>query len=53
MGMVQTSLTNFERQNIYDSDRRYRYESISYEDGHCQVVGFGPSGISFAKQAKD
>lgn len=47
-GYVQTSLTNFERQDIYDSDRRYQYESVSFEDSYCQVVGFGPSGISFA-----
>lgn len=48
-GYVQTSLTNFERQDIYHSDRRYQYESISFEESHCQVVGFGPSGISFAR----
>jgi coproporphyrinogen III oxidase-like Fe-S oxidoreductase len=48
-GYVQTSLTNFERQDIYHSDRRYQYESISFEDSRCQVVGFGPSGISFAQ----
>lgn len=50
-GFVQASLTNFERQDIYDSDRRYRYESFSFEDSHCQVVGFGPSGISFAQNS--
>lgn len=50
-GYVQTSLTNFERRDVYDSSRRYRYESISFEDSHCQVVGFGPSGISFAQSS--
>lgn len=50
-GYVQTSLTNFERQDIYHSSRRYRYESISFEDSQCQVVGFGPSGISFAQNS--
>lgn len=46
-GFRQTSLTNFERAELAFDPRRYRYEPISYESNHCQVVGFGPSGISF------
>lgn len=46
-GFRQTSLTNFEREELACDPRRYRYEPISYESNHCQVVGFGPSGISF------
>ena len=47
-GFHQTSLTNFERVEFADDPRRYRYEPISYESDHCQVLGFGPSGISYS-----
>ncbi|MCO6044245.1 hypothetical protein NG895_10035 [Aeoliella sp. ICT_H6.2] len=47
-GYRQTSLTNFERSELADDPRRYRYEPISYESGHCQVLGFGPAGISYS-----
>ncbi|WP_146679450.1 Fe-S oxidoreductase [Pirellula sp. SH-Sr6A] len=47
-GFHQTSLTNFEYKQFENDARRYRYEPISYESSHCQVMGFGPSGISFA-----
>jgi oxygen-independent coproporphyrinogen-3 oxidase len=47
-GYRQTSLTNFERVELADDPRRYRYEPISYESGHCQVLGFGPAGISYS-----
>ena len=47
-GFRQTSLTNFERVELAADTRRYRYEPISYESNHCQVLGFGPSGISYS-----
>jgi oxygen-independent coproporphyrinogen-3 oxidase len=47
-GFRQTSLTNFERAELASDTRRYRYEPISYESNHCQVLGFGPSGISYS-----
>jgi coproporphyrinogen III oxidase-like Fe-S oxidoreductase len=47
-GFRQTSLTNFERAEFESDTRRYRYEPISYESNHCQVLGFGPSGISYS-----
>lgn len=47
-GFLQTSLTNFERHEFADDPRRYCYEPISYESSRCQVLGFGPSGISFS-----
>lgn len=46
-GFQQTSLTNFERSGLADA-RRYRYEPISYESSRCQVLGFGPAGISYS-----
>jgi len=47
-GFRQTSLTNFERAELESDMRRYRYEPISYETDHCQVLGFGPCGISYS-----
>lgn len=47
-GFRQTSLTNFERAEFASDARRYRYEPISYESNHCQVLGFGPAGISYS-----
>ena len=47
-GFRQTSLTNFERAELATDPRRYRYEQISYESDHCQVLGFGPAGISYS-----
>jgi coproporphyrinogen III oxidase-like Fe-S oxidoreductase len=46
----QTSLTNIERAELADDPRRYRYEPISYES-RCQVLGFGPAGISYTAAA--
>jgi len=50
-GFRQTSLTNFERSDFAGDPRQYRYESISYESLRCQVLGFGPAGISFSQAA--
>ena len=47
-GYRQTSLTNFERVELAEDPRRYRYEPISYESSRCQVLGFGPAGISYS-----
>jgi coproporphyrinogen III oxidase-like Fe-S oxidoreductase len=47
-GFRQTSLTNFERNEFANDSRRYRYEPISYASSHCQVLGFGPAGISYS-----
>ena len=47
-GYRQTSLTNFELSELADDPRRYCYEPISYESSHCQVLGFGPAGISYS-----
>ena len=44
----QTSLTNFERSELANDPRRYCYEPISYESVRCQVLGFGPAGLSYS-----
>lgn len=51
-GYRQTSLTNFERVELADDPRRYRYEPISYESSRCQVLGFGPAGISYSADSE-
>ncbi len=50
-GFRQTSLTNFERAELATDTRGYRYEPISYESNNCQVLGFGPSGISYSSSS--
>ena len=47
-GFRQTTLTNFECNELANDPRRYRYESISFESGQCQVLGFGPAGLSYS-----
>ena len=47
-GYVQTTLTNFERGDVNDSDLSYRYENASFEPDRYDMLGFGPSGISFS-----
>ena len=46
-GYRQTTLTNFERREFEHDPRQYRYESVSFEADHCQVLGYGPGGISY------
>lgn len=48
-GYQQTSLTNFEKRELKSDPRRYRYEAISYESLTCDVLGFGPAGISYSQ----
>ena len=45
---TQTSLTNFERDSFAGQENRYQYEELSFLSDHCEMLGFGPSGISFA-----
>lgn len=47
-GYVQTTLTNFERRSVHNTFRRFNYENLSFRPNRYNMVGFGPSGISFA-----
>lgn len=47
-GYVQTTLTNFERREVNETDRRFSYERYSFQPNRYDMMGFGPSGISFA-----
>lgn len=49
-GYWQTTLTNFERCNLRDDSRRYQYELMSFEPERFDMLGFGPSGISYTER---
>lgn len=46
-GMVQTTLTNFERSRFQGDERRFLYEELSFQPDRHDVAGFGPGAISF------
>ena len=48
LGFYQTTLTNFERQEFRGRDRRFMYEELSFRPDRYDMMGFGPTGISFA-----
>jgi len=47
-GFYQTTLTNFERSTFRGDARRYIYELHSFETERYNMLGFGPSGISYS-----
>lgn len=47
-GYVQTTLTNFERADVESSSRQFIYENLSFQPDQFDMLGFGPSGISFS-----
>ncbi len=47
-GYHQTTLTNFERSSFQGDLRSYIYELRSFDSNHYDMIGFGPSGISFS-----
>jgi oxygen-independent coproporphyrinogen-3 oxidase len=48
LGFSQTTLTNFERREFQGHDRRFVYEELSFRPDRYDMLGFGPTGISFA-----
>lgn len=46
-GYVQTTLTNFERESVHQTANRFSYENYSFRPNRFDMMGFGPSGISF------
>jgi oxygen-independent coproporphyrinogen-3 oxidase len=48
LGFDQTTLTSFERRDFRGDDRRFVYEELSFRPDRYDMIGFGPSGISFA-----
>ncbi len=45
-GYVQTTLTNFERQDSHDGPQRFRYELASFSPERTDGLGIGPLGLS-------
>ncbi len=50
-GFYQSTLTNFERSALENDSRRYIYEILSFEPGSHDMLGFGPSAISYSLRA--
>ena len=46
-GFYQSTLTNFERDEFQGSPRRFLYEECSFQPDRFEMIGFGPSAISF------
>lgn len=47
---TQTTLTNFERSKFRGDTRRFVYEESSFQPERFDMLGFGPSGISFTAE---
>jgi oxygen-independent coproporphyrinogen-3 oxidase len=47
-GFYQATLTNFERVEIRGSARRFVYEELGFQPDRFDMLGLGPSGISYA-----
>jgi coproporphyrinogen III oxidase-like Fe-S oxidoreductase len=47
-GYNQTTLTNFERSSFQGDLRSYIYEMRSFDPDRYNMIGFGPSGISYS-----
>ncbi len=50
-GFYQSTLTNFEHSALENDSRRYIYETCSFEPGSHDMLGFGPSAISYSLRA--
>ncbi len=51
-GYRQTTLTNFERSDLRDDSRQYVYELKSFQPDRFDMLGFGPSGISYTENTR-
>lgn len=51
-GFYQATLTNFERNALANDARRFIYEINSFEPGMYDMLGFGPSAISYSARAE-
>jgi oxygen-independent coproporphyrinogen-3 oxidase len=47
-GYYQATLTNFERDRFNGDARRFVYEESSFQPNRFEMIGFGPSAISFS-----
>jgi oxygen-independent coproporphyrinogen-3 oxidase len=47
-GFYQATLTNFERVEFRGRERRFVYEELGFQPDRFDMLGLGPSGISYA-----
>lgn len=52
-GYVQTTLTNFEREDITSSAKRFRYETASFSVDRTDGLGFGPLSLTTLVNANE
>jgi coproporphyrinogen III oxidase-like Fe-S oxidoreductase len=45
-GYQQTTLTNFERQQVIDTPHQFRYEALAFSPERYDILGFGPMAMS-------
>lgn len=50
-GFTQTSLTNFEQGRYRNRSERYQYEECGFRPDEYEMVGFGPSALSYTATA--
>jgi oxygen-independent coproporphyrinogen-3 oxidase len=48
LGFYQSTLTNFERDKFRGGEQRFVYEELSFQPDRFDMLGLGPSGISYA-----
>jgi coproporphyrinogen III oxidase-like Fe-S oxidoreductase len=48
-GFYQATLTNFERAEFRGAERRFVYEELRFQPDRFDMLGLGPSGISYAR----
>lgn len=51
-GFEQTTLTNFERSTLRGTEERFQYEESSFQPQRFDMLGFGPSAITFTADAR-
>jgi oxygen-independent coproporphyrinogen-3 oxidase len=48
----QATLTNFERAEFRGGERRFVYEELGFQPDRFDMLGLGPSGISYARSGQ-
>jgi oxygen-independent coproporphyrinogen-3 oxidase len=51
-GFYQATLTNFERAEFRGGERRFVYEELGFQPDRFDMLGLGPSGISYAMSGR-
>jgi oxygen-independent coproporphyrinogen-3 oxidase len=51
-GFYQATLTNFERAEFRGGERRFIYEELGFQPDRFDMLGLGPSGISYVRSRR-